>query len=432
MKIEKKPEGESVEITAHATAQEVDGAFASAYYDFATRMNLRPEKGKTVNQVAQEQLGIKDLDSVVRQTALEALVPLAIDKSGVLPAYPPSVKSTDQLQRGKAAIFTLEMLPKQRYELSSYEPVSITAQPFSVDESLVDKQIAQIAEKNAEYVTAAEQHEVRPGDSILISMRSFQEDGTRIPGLSAASQTYVCGKGFMPESFDREIIGMKPGEEKSFSFDGPDLDPQGNETSMTVDTTVTVLEIQEEKIPEITDEWLARHLPVFKSVADLRADIASKLEAETKKAYDDYLRQLAIAELARRFQGHIPDEAYDAMRDNYFRSLDQQLQAQHMSYDDYVEQQGGKQQFSMMVMMQVREMLVEGYALDALFAHEGLATTDDDYLAAARQINPQAKPEDTRKQLERSGRGFILRETAERYAATEYLLEHADVKIAER
>ena len=295
----------------------------------------------TTTATAQEQLGIKDLDSVVRQTALEALVPLAIDKSGVLPAYPPSVKSTDQLQRGKAATFTLEMLLKQRYELSSYEPVSITAQPFSVDESLVDKQIAQIAEKNAEYATAVEQHEVRPGDSILISMRSFQEDGTRIPGLSAASQTYVCGKGFMPESFDREIIGMKPGEEKSFSFDGPDLDPQGNETSMAVDTTVTVLEIQEEKIPEITDEWLAKHLPVFKSVADLRADIASKLEAETKKAYADYL-------------------------------------------------------------------------------------------AAARQINPQAKPEDTRKQLERSGRGFILRETAERYAATEYLLEHAGVEIAGR
>lgn len=165
------------------------------------------------------------------------------------------MKSTDQLQRSKAATFTLEMLPKQRYELSSYEPVSITAQPFSVD--------------------------------------------------------------------------------------GPDLDPQGNETSMTVDTTVTVLEIQEEKIPEITDEWLAKHLPVFKSVADLRADIASKLEAETGKAYADYL-------------------------------------------------------------------------------------------AAARQINPQAKPEDTRKQLERSGRGFILCETAERYAATEYLLEHAGVEIAER
>lgn len=162
---------------------------------------------------------------------------------------------------------------------------------------------------------------------------------------------------------------------------------------MTVDTTVTVLEIQEERIPDVTDEWLARHLPVFKSVADLRADISSKLETETKKAYDDYLRQLAIAELARRFQGHIPDEAYDAMRDNYFRSLDQQLKAQHMSYDDYVEQQGDKQQFSMMVMMQVREMLVEGYALDALFAHEGLAESDADYLTAARQINPQGCPQ---------------------------------------
>lgn len=44
----------------------------------------------TTTATAQEQLGIKGLDSVVRQTALEALVPLAIDKSGVLPPIHPA------------------------------------------------------------------------------------------------------------------------------------------------------------------------------------------------------------------------------------------------------------------------------------------------------------------------------------------------------
>lgn len=48
------------------------------------------------------------------------------------------------------------------------------------------------------------------------------------------------------------------------------------------------------------------------------------------------------------------------------------------------------------------------------------------------EIQEEKIPEITDEWLERSGRGFILRETAERYAATEYLLEHAGVEIAER
>ena len=40
------------------------------------------------------------------------------------------------------------------------------------------------------------------------------------------------------------------------------------------------------------------------------------------------------------------------------------------------------------MMMQAREMLVQGYALDALFRHEKLTLTEDDLDAAARQHEP--------------------------------------------
>ena len=90
------------------------------------------------------------------------------------------------------------------------------------------------------------------------------------------------------------------------------------------------------------------------------------------------------------------------------------------------DRQGGEQQFNMMMMMQTRQMLVQGYALDALFRHEGLVVSDEDVQEACAAMNPQ-NPQGVRRQMEESGRGFALREAAERIKANKWLLEHADI-----
>lgn len=431
MKINQKTNSDGkVVVEAFASAAEVTDAFVSAYRAFVTRMGLQPEKGKTVNQVVEERLGIKDLDSVVRDSALQELIPIAIDMSGQLPAYPPEVKYVSAFRRGQEVRFSLEILPKVHYELTSYEPVSITVAPFDIDETLVDRQLEQLASRNPVYVKAQEQRAVQPGDCVLLEMESFDGE-KRIPGLSSAARTYVTSKGFMPSGFDDQLMGMEPGQTKTFDFEGPDVDVRGNEVMQKVKTTVTVLEIQEETIPEMNDAWVAANMPVFGSLADLRADITKSLEKRTREEYDAYCTQLAIAQLADRFEGRIPDEAYESMRENVLVEINQSISAQGITQEEYIEQVGGQQQFSFMVMMQVREMLVQGYVLDSLYEHEKLSASKEDYLAAARQINPKGNPEDTMKQLEASHRGFILKETAQRHAASAYLLKNAIITVTE-
>lgn len=431
MKIKEKklPEGR-IRLDVRASAKEVDDAFASAYLQFVNGAGLRPEKGKTVNQVVEEKLGIKDLDAVVRESALECLIPYAIDRSGLVPAFPPAVEDATPLRRGAEASFSLELLPKPSYVLSSYEPVSITVPPFEVDETLVERQLEELAKRSTTYTRAAEQREVRSGDAVLLEMESY-ENGKRNAGLSSAARTYVTGQGYMPQGFDEQIVGMKPGETKTFTFEGPDVDMNGNETTTTVETTATVIELQVECIPAITNSWLAANMPMFKSVDELKADIRKSLESQSREAYDAQCRQLCIYELEDRFEGRIPDEAYEAMRDNIMRELDQQLAKQGIAYKDYVEQMGGQQQFSMMVMVQCREQLVQGYVLDSVFEHEKLVLEDEDYLKAARELNPQGDPAQTRAQLESTGRRFVLRETAQRRKAADHVLAHATVTIKE-
>ena len=171
---EKKLDQGKIALSARATVKEVEDAFATAYLTFVNSMGLKPEQGKTVNQAVEEQLGIKDLYSAVRNSALEALIPYAIDKSGLMPAYPPAVTECSALRRGQEASFTLEVQPKQRYELSSYDPVEVTVPKFEMDTTLIDRQIEEIAKRNTEYVRAADQDRaVESGDAVLLEMESW-------------------------------------------------------------------------------------------------------------------------------------------------------------------------------------------------------------------------------------------------------------------
>ena len=187
-------------------------------------------------------------------------------------------------------------------------------------------------------------------------------------------------------------------------------------------------EIQKKVAPVIDDAWVAKFMPMYKDVAAMRDDIRRGLNRQLSGEYENYKRNMAAGELAKRFKGSIADEVYESMSRNLMNNMRAEVEQQNMTWDQFVEQQGGEQQFNMMMMMQTRQMLVQGYALDALFRHEGLVVSDEDVQEACAAMNPQ-NPQGVRRQMEESGRGFALREAAERIKANKWLLEHADITV---
>lgn len=427
MKVNQKKIGDGkIRLDVVATAQEVNNALHAAHVGFANAMGLQPQQGKTVAQVAEEKMGIKNLDSIVEQSAIDALIPLALDKKNMIPSFPPTAQPKSAFKRDREFNFQLEVTPKPDYELSSYDPVEITIEPFSFDESLIDKQIDEMAENYTAYVTA-DPKPIEKGDSCLIAMKCF-ENGKELKGLTTDGRTYVAGQGYMPEGFDAEILGMQPGETKQFTFEGPGLDDDFNEITQVIDATVTIKEIQKPQKPTIDDAWIATNMPMYKGLEDLRRDIGRNIERQQREGYNTYLLQAVASELGRRFQGSIADEVYENMRNQLLNNMRAELKQQNKTWEEFVEENGGEQQLGMMMMLQTREMLVQGFALDAVFRHEHLTLNDHDIEAACRSMNPQANPKQTRQQFEQSGRGFALRESAERLKANQWALDHAIIK----
>lgn len=425
---QKKKADDKILYEVVASAEEVNNALQAAHVAFAQSMGLQPQKDRTVAEVAEERMGIKNLDSVVEAGAIEALVPLVLDKKNIAPLFPPHPEPKTAFKRGRPFTFNLEVSLKPNYELKSYDPVEITLPAYQFNESAVDAQIEDMAKRYTSFVTA-DPKPIEPGDSCLIAMKCY-ENGEELKGLTTDNRTYTAGQGYMPEGFDKEIIGMQPGETKQFTFEGPGIDENYNEITQVIDCTVTVKEIQKEAAPTIDDAWVAKNMPMYKSLADLRSDIARSLEHQDREQYDSYCMQAVASELGQRFEGKIADEAYESMRNNLVENMRNNLQQQGKNWEEFVEENGGEQQFGMMLMLQTREMLVQGFALDAVFRHEKMTLNDEDIEQACRMMNPQMNPKQTRKQFEQSGRGFALRESAERMKANRWALSHAKITYA--
>ena len=419
----KNPDG-TIELTAVAATAEVAQAFNVAHHSFLANMGLQVGPTQTPAQVAEEELGIVNLDAVSQQLAVDYLVPFAVDKRNLCPAFPPKPVINQMIKRGEPFEFQLIVTPKPDYELTSYEPVSITVPAFKFDEAMVDEQLRMVLESYASYVRC-DPHPLGENDAARIKVEATQ-GGKPHKNLSTDGRTYIMGMNLLPEGFEKNLLGMTEGDSKSFSFDIPDAE----EGTDPIECTVTVLECQCKKIPELTDEWVEQNIPMLNNAEALRASIREALLAQQQAQYREMQLTMVADELARRFEGKIDDEVYESMRDTLMQNVKGSVAQQGLQFDEFVAMQGGIQQFSMMLMIQARQMLVQGYALDALFRHEKMTLDDEDIMAACRAMNP-ADPTTARRQMEGNGQAFVLRETAGRLKANRWLLEHADITISD-
>ena len=103
MKVVKKPVEDGFFLyECTASTQEVSQALNQASEQFCASMGIQPVPGKTPAQIVSERLGIKDLDQVIASQAAEMLIPRALDKQGIVPAFTPDMEGKVPLRRGRA------------------------------------------------------------------------------------------------------------------------------------------------------------------------------------------------------------------------------------------------------------------------------------------------------------------------------------------
>ena len=280
--------------------------------------------------------------------------------------------------------------PVPEYELDSYEPVEFTMPPLGVTDEQVEAQMNEMADRfGAEYVDT-NRKVVGPKENIEIDLE-IRRDDKIVENLTAEGRLYTVGEGLMPIDFDRNVLGMKVGETREFDFLAPDFDDD-EAKERTFHAVLTVKKVKKKVVPQITDKWVEKFLPMYKSAEDFRNATRAQLEQAASQMLGQEKNARAAHALAERFHGAIDDFFYEEARASMMAGYEQQAKQQGMDLEDFIGKQGMDQnQFSMMLMLQVRGMLTEGFSLDAWARHYNIEATNDDIAELAKMMAARAK-----------------------------------------
>ena len=373
-------------------------------------------------------LGADEASFVFDEGIMRHRTPFALTAAEVDVIGKPVYKCLEHANAGAPFVFHLVCVPVPEFELESYESVAITLPAQEVKTAEVDEEIQKMAQAAAVAVTDDSHDVVVKGDKIELAMETTQ-DGKKVKPLCTDGREYNTGTLAMPDDFDEAIIGMKVGETKSFTFEGPELElgPDGKPIMEEYATTVTVKRIIDMQPPALDDAWAKTTMPGVKSLEDLRKKVTEKLQSQHEDEYNRRAQMLAGNELAKRLKGEISDLVYGVAVKEAREQLTSRLRDENISLEDYLKKEGiEKDQLNNVLLMQVRAQLTRQFALNAYAKHAGLVAEEEDIEAFFESIAP-GKAGQALRDFRSEGRMYAARCAALRLKASKELVAQASV-----
>lgn len=420
---------EELFLDLRVSASVIDQFVEQANEAIARQNGINPETTDDLARAVAEKLGDQVAVEVLANTVMNMAAPFGRSAvEGVQTVGSPRFIAHGKVRPGKDFEFTASWALLPRAELTSYDPVEFTAPAIGASDEDVDEAIQQMLAQQAQFVPTKDTSAIARGDVCKLSLHTTLK-GTPVDGLCFDERVYTTGAGNMPDEFEDNIIGMKPGETKSFDFEGiSKIGPDDEPIMDRYEATATVLSKLAPKSPELTDAWVAKNIAGCKTVEELRAQVAASIEGQQKDERRHYLNYLAASELAKRFEGHIPDAAYEAIREQLQAELDASAQAAHMSTEQFLQTQGmNEQQFGVRMILEAHDRLAQQIALDAYARHFGITVDEADLVEFYRVQAPKGQEQAYRQQVEGSGHAYLAREGALRLKTSDYLVAHATI-----
>ncbi|MDR1193716.1 MAG: trigger factor, partial [Peptococcaceae bacterium] len=203
-------------------------------------------------------------------------------------------------------------------------------------------------------------------------------DGEAFDGGSGQNYSLELGSGSFIPGFEDQLIDAKAGDEVPvfvvFPEDYRPEDLAGKEAVFAV----TVKEVKRKLLSDMDDEF-AKDVSEFETLAELRADLAAKLDKEAKERSQADWESKVVENAAAGAEVALPEGMVSLRADHLMQEFSQRLRQQNLDLDKYLEITGGKLEDAENDMRQrAQDELKTELVLYAVAKAEGLAVSDGD------------------------------------------------------
>lgn len=373
-----KLEHSRVKAIFDVTADEFEKALDKAFEKCNAKVSIKGFRaGKAPRSVYEKHYGVESLydealNEVLNTKASEIYADKELAKE-ICGPFEPNFESDAKLERGKDFKVSLTFDVYPVVNLPQYKGLEVKAKQLTATDEEIDNEIKAILKKESEMVAKDEQV-IAEGDYATFDFVG-SVDGVEFPGGKADNYELQIGsKQFIP-GFEDQMIGMKAEETKDIKVTFPENYGEKSLAGKEAVFKVTVHEVKVEKLPELTDEYVANlKIDGVNTVAELKEKKKSEIEA--RKAVSEKDRQ--VAELINKILDNavvdmpksLIDERVNAIRSQYeqqakmynipFETFLGLMNVTKEAFDEHVNQQGARQALFNVVATKIIE--VEGLA----------------------------------------------------------------------
>ncbi len=352
-------------LTVEVPFEELKPSLDAAYKKIAQQINVPGfRKGKVPPMVIDRQVGRNlVLDEAINE-ALPQIYVRALQDNDVQPLAQPEIDIT-RFEDNEALEFTAEVDVRPEIALPDYEGIEVTVDDIVVTDQDVEEQIQNLRERFATLTDV--DREAADGDFVTIDLTA-SAGGELVEGAEASGMSYQIGRGGMLEGLDEALVGMRAGEEKTFSSQLVGGDQIGSD----VDVSVTLGAVKEKELPELDDEF-AQTASEFDTLAELQDDVRVRLGRGKRLEQAAAARDSVLEQLLDRVEVPLPDAVVDSELQARRENIEQQLGYAGMTMEAYLDsEEQTVDEFEADLDKRVRDAVAAQFVLDEVAKKEGI------------------------------------------------------------
>lgn len=360
----------------------------------------------------------------VRQEAIEDLLnPVlteVLTEEEIQPAVNPELESVDDVEGGVQVAVKVTLWPS--IDLPNYKGRNIEVTNPMVTEDDLEEQTRRMLEQ---FATVEEvQRPAGDGDFISLDLEA-SKDGEEIADAKAQDILYEIGSGMLIEGIDSELIGASSGDRVNFNGQLPE--GFGERAGEDVSFTITVHEVKERILPDLTDDWVEENTE-FDTVEELIETLRERLEDAKLRSVSREYSEKAMSTLRDQVDIDIPDGLIRAEMDRLFHNFMHQLEEAELELQDYFEATGTSREALLADLrgqadLSIRNRLV----LDAVIESEDITIDEEDMSNRVRALAAQSEdPVAYLRAFQESGQELALASDILRNRALDTILSSAN------
>ena len=348
----KKLENSSVELTLTLSAATIEEDYSKTIRDYAKKLTIKGFRpGKAPVSLVESKYG----DAIREEVTFRLMEKNLTDSYKDMDAKDrPLPYSTPELQNEEALLpfkpntditysVIYDVLPV--VTLPEYKGLEIEYQARKITDAEVNEEIERLRQQNA--MVIAKNGPVAEGDIVTLDYAELDAEGNEMQANKRDDFTFTVGSSYNFYKLDKDIIGLKKGDETVIEKTYGDDSGMGTDyLGKTVRIKVAVKEVKVKEVPELDDDFAQDVKDEYKTVDDLLKATRKQLEDNAEEANKGAKLDAVVKALLEKTEIDVPKSMVEAQLEQDWQNF---ISRFGMSEEDVLKimgaQGGGKENF---------------------------------------------------------------------------------------